>query len=81
MKKSIPNGEDIRKGIIGYSMGGVNYKAFISVIRGKHYIGYEAQKEMKSLERGESLKPGQLLEIRERKNLKEASVDAMNYRL
>jgi hypothetical protein len=47
----------------------------------KYYMGYEVRKEMKSLETREVLKPGQLIEIRERKNFREALVEAMNYGL
>jgi hypothetical protein len=86
MKKNIPKDEEIRKGVIGKSMGGTNFKAFISVIGGKYYTGYEVQKEMKSLDTGESFKqlveiPGQLVEIREAKNFGEALRDTMNYGL
>lgn len=77
-KNGIPKDEEIRKGIIGYSMGGVNHKVIISAIGKKYYTAYEVQREMESAERGKVLKPGQFLAIRKAKNFKEALNDANN---
>ncbi len=79
MKRNIPSEEAIRKGIIGKSMGGVNYKVIISAIGKQYYNAYEVQREMESCEPGEVLKPGQLLAIRKAKNIEEALRDAINY--
>ena len=69
MKKStIPNEEEIRKGIIGKSMGGVNYKVIISRIEEKYYTAFEVQREMESCEPGKVLKPGDLFGVRKQKD-------------
>jgi hypothetical protein len=85
MKKNIPKDEAIRKGIIGYSLGGTNYKAFVSAIGGKHYIGYfEVRHEIGLAPEGgfcHSLKPGELSEVKEVKNFKQALRDVVSYGL
>ncbi len=83
-KKSIPKDEAIRKGIIGHSMGGVNWKAIVSGVEGKYYTAHVEVLPLKpgeSLRPGELFKQGQLVEVKEAKDFKEALKDAMTYGL
>jgi hypothetical protein len=78
MSKNISE-EMIRAGIIGKSMGGAHFKAFISVVEGCFFTGYEVQKEMRGFKSGEVLKPGDFLEVEEKPTFREAMRDVMPF--
>jgi hypothetical protein len=65
-KKRFPTEEEIQKGIIDRTAAGVNYKGYISEVRGTFYSGCESQ------EVG-------ILWVGRAKNFREALVDAAKY--